>query len=311
MTVTDTELSVAPPPAPALTPASAIARAGAPRFDDLRALCASARSFGADGAANRLVPHVVLPALLGGAPPGVVTTALGEAGEDFDLDAVTCAFDGRTLTGRKPLVSGALESESALVAARTDDGVVLVLVRFDAAGVQRRPLRTLGRLGDADVRFDHAAVDVVVDAATVAARTERAFAVATLVQAAEGAGILHQLLEYSLAQGHERYAFGRPVGSFMAFQHMCAEIAMERELADTAVDRAAVAGTALATAQARLFVGGAAVRAARTGVQLQGGKGFLDDSPVARLYRQAKESQLRWGAPRLHQRRLAADLLEG
>jgi len=306
MTVTDVPVSLAPPPAPALTPQGVIERAGTLELGDLRELAALARSLGADAAANRLVPHVLLPALLAGGPAGVVTTALGEADEDLDLEAVACRLEDGRLTGRKPLVSGALECERALVAARAGGDVVLALVNLSANGVTRRPIRTLGRGGDAEVTFAGATVEEVVDPS---GRVERAFAVTALAQAAEGAGILHQLLELSLVQGHERHAFGRPVGSFMAFQHACADMAMERELADTAVDRAAVSGAELDAVRARVFVAGAAVRAARAGVQLQGGKGFLDDSPVARLYRQAKESQLRWGAPRLHHHRLARALV--
>src|ERR1700754_5048463 len=163
MTVTDIPVALAPPPAPALTPRGVIERANGIDLADLRALAALGRSLGADAAANRLVPHVLLPSLLAGAPSGVVTTALGEAGEDLDLTAVTCRLEGDRLSGRKPLVSGALECERALVAARGDGGVVLALVSLDSGGVERRPIRTLGRGGDADVTFAGVVVEEVAD----------------------------------------------------------------------------------------------------------------------------------------------------
>lgn len=273
---------------------------------DLRALVAIAREAGASGVAGQLVPQVVVPVAVLGAG-GAWTTALGDGAEDLDLEPkrLTCRLvrnlAGRaSLDGSKSFVAGALTAERALVAARADDdSLAIVAVDLAAPGVTRVPLATLGRAGDADLRFDAVAVAPV---ARHAERLPQALALATLVQAAEAAGMLDRLLELSVEQGHGREAFGRPVGSFESFQHACADMAMERELADTLVDHAAATGRAEDAARARAFTGDAAVRAARAALQLQGGRGFLDDNEVARLYRQAKESQLRWGSPRAHLR---------
>lgn len=103
-------------------------------------------------------------------------------------------------------------------------------------------------------------------------------------------------LEITLDYVRNRNAFGRPIGSFQAFQHSCAEIAMERQLAIQLAARAAATGALRDALRARAFNGAAAGRAATRAVQLQGGRGFLDSSEVSRLFRAAKDGELRWGS---------------
>lgn len=283
---------------------------------DARPLAELAHALGACGRVGLLSARVVLPAVLLGRADvdGATTSALGDGDDDLALDVVTCMSrrDAATwrLTGVKPQVAGAMTAERLVAAVRMGSEIAIAEVDLDADGVQRSPVATLGRAGDADVRLDDVVVpdDRTVTGLAALERIERAATLVTLVQAAEGAGLLARLLELTVEQGRARYAFGRPLGSFQAFQHACADMAMERELADALVERAAHSVTAIDASRARTFASGAAVRAARTAVQLHGGRGFLDDSEVSRLYRLAKESQLRWGGPRAHLRRIAADL---
>jgi alkylation response protein AidB-like acyl-CoA dehydrogenase len=297
---------LAPPPGRATDARGAAAYAGR-NAGDLRALAEAARSLGADGAANLLVPHVVLPLLLLDEPSqtGDVTTALGCDGEDFELAATGCAIAaGNRLTGFKRLVSGGLVAERVLVSVDLGGAQTLGVVNLDAPGVSRRGVTTIGRGPDADIDFRSVEVEIL-DPAKTAARLPHALTVATIIQAAEGAGMLDRLIEMSVSQGTERFAFGRPVGSFQAFQHACADMAMDRELSDAVVDRAIASQDERDASRARAFVARAAVRASRTAIQLQGGQGFLDDHPVSRLYRLAKEAQLRWGSEVWHLRRIA------
>jgi alkylation response protein AidB-like acyl-CoA dehydrogenase len=302
------DVSLAGPPATATdgpTVAKLAAEAGVPgAFEegaDLRPLVELADALGAAGAANLLVPHVVLPALLAPGLPldGATTVALGEGDDDFALDSVECRLEGGALGGPKPLVSAAAGfAKRALVAARAD-GVVLVGVDLDAEGVEIEPVPTIGRGGDANLAFSGVTVGedaVLADSAELAERLERAAQFVALVQAAEGRGMLRAMLDLAVKRGIEREAFGRPIGSFQAFQHACADMAMDLELASALVDHGAAVPTLAGALQARLFVADAAVAGSRAALQLQGGMGFLDDHPVARLYRQAKEAQLRWGS---------------
>jgi alkylation response protein AidB-like acyl-CoA dehydrogenase len=269
------------------------------RGDDLRQLARLATAVAASGAANVLVPRVVLPALLapGAAVDGTTTIALGELDDDLDPSAPGCRLDDGVLDGAKPLVSAA-GATSALVSATAREGVVLVEVDLRAHGVTVEAVSTIGRGGDADLRFDAVAIAtdaIVADAARLSERLAAAAPTIALVQAAEGRGLLRRMLELAVEHGRERYAFGRPIGSFQAFQHACADMAMDLELTEALVDYAAAIPTLVHALEARVFVADAVVAGSRAALQLQGGGGFLDEHPVARLYRQAKESQLRWG----------------
>ncbi|HVW47215.1 MAG TPA: acyl-CoA dehydrogenase family protein [Solirubrobacterales bacterium] len=313
-------LEQAPPPAAALDgPAVARLAADSGALAALRAggeptaLVELACALGAIGAANLLIPHVVLPALLapGTAVDGTATVALGEGADDLDLDAVACRFEGGALSGAKPLVSAAAGfARHALIAAVAAEGTVLVDAPLAGDGVAVSPLRTIGRGGDADLVFtavEIAPEAVVAGAGALAERLAEALPTIALVQAAEGRGMLEAMLALAVAHGNEREAFGRPIGSFQAFQHACADIAMDVELVAAMVDHGAAAPSRAGALRARLFVAEAVVAGSRAALQLQGGAGFLDEHPVSRLYRQAKESQLRWGSLERRQDEVWAD----
>jgi alkylation response protein AidB-like acyl-CoA dehydrogenase len=259
----------------------------------------AARAHGAAGTAGPWIARELLPALLGARAGAGTVVALGDGSEDFDLGTVTAELHeesgGLRLEGRKRLVVGAVDAERALLAARNAGTVVLVEVALDTPGVTHTPRRTIGREGEADLDFDRVRLgdDAVVEELTPGQLDEVGTIVA-LGLAGAALGSLGRLLELSLARGHARRQFGRPVGTFQAFQHACAEMAMERELAARLVERAAATATRRDALRARAFTGAAATRAAARALQLQGGQGFLDANPVSRLYRAAKTSEARW-----------------
>jgi alkylation response protein AidB-like acyl-CoA dehydrogenase len=314
--------AVTPPPAPALDAtqvASLAASRGVIDGRDLRELVDVGRALGRAAAANLLVPHYLLPAVLVGAAAaeGLTTVALGEGDEDFELDGVATTLrpteDGHAAFGVKPLVPSGCVAVHVVVAARLDGELVLAQLALDGDGVERRPVRTVGRNPDADVVFDTAQVESldVVGREEVHARVGRGLLVASIAQAAEAIGLIDRALELAIEHGIAREAFGRPIGSFQAYQHACADAALERELAVALLDRAAATADRVDASAARAFAADAALRAVRTAVQLHGGKGFLDDHEAARLYRQAKEGELRWGSAAWHLRTITRELVSG
>jgi alkylation response protein AidB-like acyl-CoA dehydrogenase len=77
-----------------------------------------------------------------------------------------------------------------------------------------------------------------------------------------------------------REQFGRPIGSFQAVQHLCAESLVRLETARVAVYAAAVTADPADIAAARLLADEAAVRGARDCLQVHGGMGFTWESEV-------------------------------
>ena len=90
-----------------------------------------------------------------------------------------------------------------------------------------------------------------------------------------------------------RQAFGGPIGRYQAVAFKCADLETKVEAARLLTYRAAWLkdqGRPIkqAAAIAKLFASEAAVEATRIATQIFGGAGFIDDTKVARLYRDAK-----------------------
>jgi butyryl-CoA dehydrogenase len=106
-------------------------------------------------------------------------------------------------------------------------------------------------------------------------------------------GVIHACLEHATEYARERRAFGRPIGSNQAVAFKCADLAVMADCARALTYRAAwLRDTGQpfkqAAAIAKLYTSEAAVTATREATQIFGGYGFMDDTPVARFYRDAK-----------------------
>jgi short-chain 2-methylacyl-CoA dehydrogenase len=100
---------------------------------------------------------------------------------------------------------------------------------------------------------------------------------------------------YDLARGYaqERQQFGRAIAKFQAVQFRLADMATEIEAGRNLVYKAAWLKDqgrefALAAAQAKLYTGELSNRAANSALQIHGGYGYMEESPVSRLFRDQK-----------------------
>ncbi|MGQ0616931.1 MAG: acyl-CoA dehydrogenase family protein [Acidimicrobiia bacterium] len=111
--------------------------------------------------------------------------------------------------------------------------------------------------------------------------------------AALAVGAVQGCLEHATRYAGERHAFGRPIGANQAVAFKCADLAVMAESARLLTYKAAwLRDTGQpftqAAAMAKLFATEAAVDATRAATQIFGGYGFIDETPVARFYRDAK-----------------------
>jgi alkylation response protein AidB-like acyl-CoA dehydrogenase len=108
-----------------------------------------------------------------------------------------------------------------------------------------------------------------------------------------------------------RIQFGRPIGSFQAIKHQCADLLVDVELARSAAFGAAFASqegdesAANAAAMAKSFCSEAYWRIAKRNLQIHGGMGFTWEHSAHLYLKRAKASELLLGAPRQHRARLA------
>jgi butyryl-CoA dehydrogenase len=135
--------------------------------------------------------------------------------------------------------------------------------------------------------------------------------------AALSLGLAQACLDAALAYARERRQFGRPISSFQAIQFKLADMATEVELARLITHRAAAAYEARRSrgadlqrlaAMAKLYASEASKRAADSAVQIHGGYGFMEDSPVARYWRDVKANEIGEGTSEVQRMLIARSL---
>jgi butyryl-CoA dehydrogenase len=131
--------------------------------------------------------------------------------------------------------------------------------------------------------------------------------------AALAVGLAQGCLDESLAYARQRSAFGRRIGSFQALQFKMADMALKIDLARHAYYRAAwlrQEGRPFKTqaAMAKLFASETAVEVARDAVQIHGGYGYIEETPVCRHYRDAKILEIGEGTSEIMRLLIARDL---
>ena len=106
-------------------------------------------------------------------------------------------------------------------------------------------------------------------------------------------GLAQACLDASVAYAKERRAFGGPIGRYQSIAFKCADMAVAVENARNLTYKAARLrdrGKPIrtASAMAKLYSSEIAVTATREAVQIHGGYGYIDETPVSRFYRDAK-----------------------
>ncbi|WP_395106255.1 acyl-CoA dehydrogenase family protein [Actinomadura sp. SCN-SB] len=256
-----------------------------------------------------------LPGIAAGKTTATLAVAEGDGLWDTGSLTTTATRDGAgwTLTGRKWFVLNGATADLILVVAQADEGPSLFAITGDAPGLVRTPLRTLD-LTRPLARLDLTAVPAapVGEPGSAAAIVARVLDHGTTALAAEQVGGALACLKASVAYARERVQFGRPIGSFQAVKHKCADMLVRVQLADAAAHEAADALTgaedapdpAVAAAVAHVVCSEAFMFVAMENIQVHGGIGFTWEHPAHLYFRRAKSSQLLFGGPAVYHERL-------
>ncbi|WP_026917458.1 acyl-CoA dehydrogenase family protein [Gordonia shandongensis] len=255
--------------------------------------------------------------LLAGAVAGstVLTAAVEEDGRYDPADPATAlsttapatdAADAFRLDGTKVNVPYAAAADVLLTVAAGPDGVVVVAVPADRAGVEITETPATGLTPIHTVEFS--AVDVGADeilgggAATVA----EALDLLRLGVAAEQSGVVDAALAATAQYAREREQFSRPIGSFQAVAQRLADGYIDAQALALTVTQAAwlLSGHSPADADerhaavqvAKFWAAEAGHRVGHTTVHVHGGVGLDTSHPVHRYFLRAKQNEFTLGS---------------
>ncbi|BBY60711.1 acyl-CoA dehydrogenase family protein [Mycolicibacterium sarraceniae] len=134
---------------------------------------------------------------------------------------------------------------------------------------------------------------------------------AAVAVACDSLGVAEAMLAATVAYVKVRQQFGRPIGSFQAVKHACADmhvaIAVSRQLVSAAVDAVAHGGpdTSVAAAMAKSYACGAAVDVVGKAMQLHGGIGYTWESGVHVYLKRAALNRSLFGSPASYRKDLS------
>jgi alkylation response protein AidB-like acyl-CoA dehydrogenase len=256
----------------------------------------------------------LLPGLASGETIG--TLALTEDSGRWDLDGVemqaTAEGDGWRLSGHKMYVLDGHTADLVLVAARTPAGLSLFGVKGDAAGLTRTPLPTMDQTRkQARLEFDGVDAWLVGEDGGAAAGLTKTLDLAAVALAAEQVGGAQHCLDSSVEYAKTRIQFGRPIGSFQAIKHKCADMLLEVESAKSAAYYAGWAAAEdsdelpVVAALSKSYCSEAYFHAAAENIQIHGGIGFTWEHDAHLYFKRAKSSELLLGDPSYHRELLA------
>ena len=225
------------------------------------------------------------------------------------------------ISGTKLFVPDAQVSDLIICAARTgassvlEEGISLFAMDRNSDGLKITPLKTM----DQTRRVYEVSLERVrVPANRVLGGLGRAWPViervlnrATIGICAEMVGGAQKMLDMCVDYAKQRIQFGRPIGSFQAIQHKCADMLLLIESARSAVYAAAWAAskdgqdTALLASVAKAYTSDAYRFVTGEGIQIHGGMGFTWEHDAHLYFKRAKADEFNFGDANYHRARVA------
>ena len=257
------------------------------------------------------------------------TLAFAETNRRMDAAGVEASYvrngAGYLLSGAKSYVLDGHTADLLIVAARSErsagtgaDGVSLFLVPDDADGVKRKWLPTMDqtrRLASVELQDVTVPDDALLgDEGSGWRLCERTLDLARIALAAEQVGAAEMCLEMSVEYAKVRKQFGRPIGSFQAIKHKCADMLTLVESARSAAFYASALATQggdgleEAASSAKAYCSDAFFHCAAEMIQIHGGIGFTWEHPAHLYFKRAKATENLFGGPTFHRERVAAQM---
>jgi alkylation response protein AidB-like acyl-CoA dehydrogenase len=252
-----------------------------------------------------------LPGIASGAT--VATVAFTEENGRWDESGVTMTESGGKLSGTKSFVLDGHTADLILVLAKSSGGGLgLYAVEGSASGLTRTALSTMDQTRkQAKLEFDGVEAKPVAKDGFAWSDWSTVLDLAAVALAAEQVGGAQRCLDMSVEYAKVRVQFGRPIGSFQAIKHKCADMLLEVESAKSAAYYAMWCASEMndelpsVASLAKAYCSEAYFHAAAENIQIHGGIGFTWEHPAHLYFKRAKSSELLFGDPTYHRELLA------
>jgi alkylation response protein AidB-like acyl-CoA dehydrogenase len=253
----------------------------------------------------------------------LLTLAMAESGAGYTADCIQNRAAGSggeyLLRGTKLFVPYAHISDYMICAARTrdsgteNDGITLFLVDSKSPGLSCAALRTIAGDKLCEVIFDNVKVsknNILGNLNGGWPVLEKVLEKAVIGQCAEMVGCIKQVLEMTVEYAKQRTAFGRPIGSFQAIQHYCANMLVDVDGCSLMVNNAAwrLSEGLPATQEvsmAKALLNEKLKHAVTRSIQIHGAIGITEDHDLSVYFKQAKAWEVSLGDTRFHLDKIA------
>jgi len=254
----------------------------------------------------------------------ILTMALTEPSGAYEPSGIetkaTPQGDKHIIDGTKLFVTDAHVADYMIVVARTSPGrsrgISLFLVDAKSPGVESTLLKTMASDRECKVVFNKVAVskeDLLGKLNQGSSLMDRVLLLAAVGKCAEMIGGAQQVLEMTVDYAKQRVQFGRPIGTFQAVQHHCANMAIDVEGSRFITYQAAWMLTQnmpcdTEISMAKAWVSDAYHRVVALGHQVHGAIGFTKDHDMQLYFRRAKAGEVLFGDGDYHREKVAQAL---
>ena len=286
----------------------------APYFSSIVLAADAIMNAGSDADKKELLPGIA-------SGETIATLAFTEPSGKWDASGIEMVASGSgdsyTLNGTKMFVLDGSIANLVVVAARTqgtsgEDGISLFAVDGDASGLTRTALSTMDQTRkQAKLEFDGVSARPIGTPGSAWPAFSKTLDQAAVGIANEMVGGAQMVLEMSVEYAKVRVQFGRPIGSFQAIKHKCADMLLEVESGKSAAYYAAWAAAEdndelpVAASLAKAYCSDAYFHAAAENIQIHGGIGFTWEHDAHLYFKRAKSSEILLGDATYHRELLA------
>jgi alkylation response protein AidB-like acyl-CoA dehydrogenase len=232
--------------------------------------------------------------------------------------------EGFALTGTKMFVENFTASDKCIVACRTgigssgSDGISLFIVDTNSPGLSQNPLVTISRDKQSQVIFDKVKVSktaLVGELNNAWAAVELMVDKGTILLCAQLLGAARKHAEMAIEYSKNRYAFGRPIGSFQSIAHTCTDMIIWVDGGELLTFEALWRldeglPASVEVSQAKAFCNEHCMPLGRLANAVHGGMSFMEEYNPTLWFRRIEAMTLKLGSTGEHRARVAKALLD-